>query len=403
MKRILMVIDAYYPTDIRLKKEIDSLLSNQIKITLACYRREGEAVKENLDGLEVVRTEEVITSRKKGFIDIRNAITFVNKPIWELLNSLKNQHFDAVHAHDLSVSNTALKFAKSIDAVSVFDMHENYPEALVIWFEWRKSPLIRLKNKLFFNYNTWIKREKEMSQSFDHIIAVVDEMKDRLMALYGLPTQKLTIVSNTEPKALFDTVPDESIQNYKEKTIVYVGGIGPHRGIDTAIEGMKILKDFGLEFKMVIVGSGVQDNITYLKQLAVKLGIEDRVEFTGQLPYRQAIAYMKGAFLNMIPHHSNPHTDNTIPHKLFQIFNSEYPLIVSSCMPLKRIVEEYDSGIVFEAGDPESFALKVKWASENPEKLIEMTKNGHKAVHEGRYNWETDAKVLQAMYNRILD
>jgi glycosyltransferase involved in cell wall biosynthesis len=135
--------------------------------------------------------------------------------------------------------------------------------------------------------------------------------------------------------------------------------------------------------------------------LSVSSGIEDRVEFTGQLPYKQAIAYMKGAFLNIIPHHSNPHTDNTIPHKLFQIFNSEYPLMVSSCRPLKRIVEKYEAGLVFQAGDPKSFADQVMWAEENPAALQFMTARGKLAV-EKEFNWEHDAQVLRDLYSRIL-
>ena len=68
---------------------------------------------------------------------------------------------------------------------------------------------------------------------------------------------------------------------------------------------------------------------------------------------------MQTTDINIIPHLANDHTDNTIPHKLFQIMMSKSLLLVSSCKPLKRIVEKYDCGVVFKADDVNDFTDKV--------------------------------------------
>src|SRR5690606_97873 len=88
-------------------------------------------------------------------------------------------------------------------------------------------------------------------------------------------------------------------------------------------------------------------------------GIEDYVEFKGHVPFNQVPSYMKVSDINLVPHNSNSHTDNTIPHKLFQIMILKCNLLVSSCKPLKRIVSETKSGYIFKADDSGSFAEKV--------------------------------------------
>lgn len=394
-----MVLDAPFPPDIRLKKEIPVLVGDGFEVDLLCYRRAGEKHLEEWNGCKIIRSQKSVGKLRKTLIDIYNSMFFSNPLIKRELKKISNQ-YQIVHVHDLPVSRTVLSFAKQRGLTTVLDMHENYPEALKIWFSWRKGFVIRLKNSLFFTYNKWFKREREMVNAFDRVIAVVDEMKERLVDIHGVPAEKIVVVSNTEPKDLYRNISSQS-STVASKNIVYVGGIGPHRGLDTAVEAMPHILKQVPDARLVIVGSGNPDNINHLKNLAAKNHVSDAVKFTGQLPFEEAISYMQQAFLNIIPHHSNAHTDNTIPHKLFQMLNSNYPVMVSSCKPLKRIVEEYNAGVVYKAGDASDFASKVVWSVNHPQELFQMSQQGHKAVQEGRYNWETDAEVLRTFYNTL--
>ncbi len=399
MVRILMVLDGHYPTDLRLEKQIPVLLEAGYEVTLVCYRRHGESTEESLNGLKVIRTKMAVTHTLQGYIDILNALFFINIPIRNALNSLKGE-FDAVHVHDLPVSNTALSWAEKKNITTVFDVHENYPDALAIWFAWRKSILVKLKNRLFFNYRIWMRREERMIHRFDHIIAIIDEMRDRIIQKHGVLPEKLSVVSNTEPKGRFDGDKVIDVES-GPLDIVYVGGVGPHRGLDVAIAAMPEILKFNSDFKLVVVGSGNPDNMNHLQKIASDMGVLKKVEFTGRKPFGEALGYMKGAFMNIIPHLKIPQTDNGIPHKLFQIMNSKYPLMVSSCEPLKRIVQAENCGLVFEAGNPKDFAEQIIWAFEHPRELKLMTENARNAIQFGRWNWEYDAAELLKLYQNI--
>jgi len=398
--KVLMLLDGPYEGDFRLKKEVDTLMEGGYHVTVVCYRT-GKKTLESVDGnLRLLRTNKIINHKRAGFIDILNSMFFINFEIRNRLSDL-DEEFDVVHVHDLPLAYTGLQYARKHGCPCILDLHENYPEALKIWFTWRKNPFVRLKNQLFFNYSRWFERERKMVNEFDQIIAVVEEMKDRLIDIHRVNESNVAVVSNTEPKDLF--LPIETAKQTKQKfQIVYVGGIGPHRGLQISIEAMPQIVSNHPNVELVIIGSGNSDTIGHLKDLVKKSGVEAHVRFTGRLPFEEALEYMRGAGMNIIPHLKNNHTDNTIPHKLFQIMNSEFPLLVSSCNPLKRIVEEHDAGLVFEAGSPSSFAAQIDYSIHHQEELKAKAKNAHDAVQNKGLNWERDAIRLLGVYDGLL-
>lgn len=399
--KVLMILDSYFPSDIRVRKEFTAIIDAGYDVTLLCYRKKGEKRKETILGCNIIRSSASISSFHKGLIDMFNALFFINPVLNKELNRL-GEKYDVIHVHDLPLANTALRFGEKHGMKTILDLHENYPEALKVWFAWRKGSLVNLKNKIFFNYRWWRRYERKMVPRFDSVLAVVDEMKSRIIADNEVDGSNVTVISNTGPKDIFDSTTTQK-NEFESNHIIYVGGIGPHRGLDTCIRGMAVLQEKNFDYNLIIVGSGNRDNINYLKEVAKEKNVYNRVKFTGQIPFQQALKYMQTAFLNVIPHSRNGHTDNAVPHKLFQIMNSGYPLMVSSSAPLKRIVTQHDAGVVFEADNPTDFAQKVIWADENKSTLRKFVKNARDTVQNKGLNWETDAKKLVRLYDSLCE
>lgn len=395
-----MVLDGFFPFDIRVEKESSALLKAGYEVVVICYRNEGQKEVERKDGLEIIRTSAVITTKRKGIADIIRSVFGRNVILYSLVKKHASRAV-ALHAHDLPVFKTAWIVAKKNNIPVVLDLHENFPEGILTWFSWRKEKWIQIKNRIFFDYNAWLKKEHFAVHQADKVIAVVEEMRDRVVRVHGVEPEKVVIVSNTEPKDLYDQR-ELPTRGNPSKDIVYVGSIGPHRGLDTAIKAMPSILSSDSEVRLVVVGSGNLDTINYLKNLTLDLGVEDSVVFTGQVPYNEALRWMVGAFLNIIPHHSNGQNESTIPHKLFQIFLSGYPLLVSSCAPFQRIVGGNAAGLVFRAGDEDDFADKVKWALHNPDAVKQMVEMGRKLVLENGYDWASDAHRLVNLYDELL-
>ncbi|MDG1158506.1 MAG: glycosyltransferase family 4 protein [Flavobacteriales bacterium] len=402
--RIGMVLDAVYPNDVRLQKEMSALHAAGFEVHLLCGTRPGLPTEEFIDGAFVFRAEIYMDTKSKGWRDIFSAVRFVNKPFERAMMAwVKEKNIEVLHIHDLPLAKTGKRVADHFGIPWVLDLHENYPEGLKTWFEWRTSPLIRLKNRLFFGYNRWLKYERWAVQHAPKIIAVVEEMAERLVSFHGAKAERIHVVSNTESVEFiknFEAGEELHLLPKEKFNITYVGGMGPHRGLDTAIKAMPEILQALPQAQLNLVGSGNIDVLDKLKALVNELKLQEKVKFYGQRPFKEVVHFMKSSEVNIIPHVQNEHTNNTIPHKLFQIMMSGAPLLVSDCQPLARIVKQSDGGYIFEASNPHDFAKKVLEMHQNPQKTAEKTKNALISV-ENEFNWEKTVEVLFGVYGGI--
>ncbi len=397
-----MLLNAPYPADIRVKKETQALLAAGYEIFLLCLRKKGEARQQDFEGLHVVRIDAGKNNYGLAFWDIVMSLNFIHPRFKaRARNLIKTEDIRLVHVHDLPLAGTALSLKKELTITVVLDMHENYPEALKTWFKWKRNPIVLLKNYLFLNPERWQRFEKQACHQADYIIAVVDEMKSRVVREHSIAPEKITVVTNTEDKTFAQQPLDDSVyQNLKGKFILtYSGGIGPHRGVDTAIRGMQWLTS-NPKIQLAIVGSGSRSVMKSLHSLVRALQL-NKVHFLGYQPFSKFYSYMKIASVNVIPHQSNGHTNNTVPHKFFQGMMAGKPLLVSSSAPLKRLAEKYQSGLVFEAGNDRDFARKVEELFGNESFSMALGENGRVATLIGKLNWDEDQHHLVNLYKKM--
>lgn len=318
---------------------------------------------------------------------------------------IEENNIDVLHVHDLPLAKTAFLAAKKHRLKTVLDLHENYPAALMTWFSWRKNPVIRFKNKMFFSYQRWRHYESRIVKKYNVVIAVVDEMKQRLIAQHNLDENSVVIVPNAEKKEFANNFKNDTPDYFQDKkdrfVISYVGGFGPHRGLHTAILGMvEVIKEVPNAL-LVLVGPSNKDVRSHLENLVKENNLEAHVEIRGREPFKNVVNIMKSSALNVIPHISNEHTESAVPHKFFQILLSGKPLLVSDCAPMKRLVIDYGIGNHFESENPSSFAKATIDIHTNYEKALEKAKKGNHESLNGELNWEFTSKNLVHLYDNL--
>ncbi|MCK6617532.1 MAG: glycosyltransferase family 4 protein [Cyclobacteriaceae bacterium] len=397
-----MLLNAPYPADVRIRKEASALHAAGHRIHLLCLRRNDEPYQDTSDGITITRIDAGKNNVALAFWDSVMAMTFIH-PLFKQKTAgwIAANKIDVLHVHDLPLAGTALAIKKKINIPVIADFHENYPDALQVWFEWKKNPLAHLKNVLFMNPARWKKHEAITVNQADYVIAVVDEMRNRLISEYQADSNKIIVVTNSEDQSFLQQPLDSAIyKEYAGKFIVaYTGGIGPHRGVDTAIAAMQYLKDKNVV--LIIAGFGNETVIKNLHNLADELGVAQQVHFLGKQPFTRFYSLMHFADVNIIPHKSTPHTDNTIPHKLFQGMMAGKPMLVSSSAPLKRIIEKTKAGLVFTAGDAKDLSEKITQLAHDKTLCQQLGQNGVRATTEGGMNWETDRQFLLQLYQQL--
>ena len=230
-------------------------------------------------------------------------------------------------------------------------------------------------------------------------------MKDRIVADTLIDESKVTVITNSEKKdfvANFNTIEDSFFKAHKGQFIIsYVGGFGPHRGLQTAVEGMQEVAKQIPNALLALIGPANTDVKNYLENLIDTFNVRENVLIYESQPFEKVVKIMQSSAINTIPHISNLHTESTIPHKLFQILLSKKPILVSDCAPLKRIIKTNAVGFIFKAGNANSFAEEVLKIYENYSEANLKAEKGFDLAFNGSLNWEHTEKKLLHLYNNL--
>lgn len=398
---IFMLLYLKYP-DIRVEKEVKSLLKKGYSITIMAANDGNQAEITTEGNLTIYRPHEWSYSCLwTGFHYFWGSINFVNKWVLKKCQEyISDKHFDVIHVHDLRLVKVGVLLAKQFNMKVIADLHENYPAAIKSYVMDNSIKSI-IRRYSVDRYSRWVAYERQILQEVDAVIAVVDEAKTRIVRDCKISPEKVYVVSNTESMNSFGKMSiDTAIaNNYKGKFIIsYIGGVDFHRGLDTVVKAMPQILKKKTNAILLIVGGKDDHCERSLKALAKSCGVEDKVKFLGRIPFSQVPSYIAASDVGIISQFASEHANYTVPHKLFQYMVLGKPVIVSDCYPLKRIVSEYDCGLVFKSND--SVSLGECFAK--PVDSDRLGINALNAVRE-KYNWEEDEQRLFTLYSSLMN
>jgi len=392
-----------FPPDIRVEKEISALCAKGHRISLLAPHVPRNAPQE-----EMLHNDQVTIRRahidNPNLFERLSQIFFLEYPNWTAhLSEFIHQYSpDALHVHDLYLLPTSLRIGRSAGLPVIADLHENIPAARRAYRSTLKT-LDKFISAVAFNYTIWSWHEARALRKCAKIIVVVPEAAQRLYK-YGIPKDRIVVVSNTEDETTFQLKPNsidsEIVRQFSSNwTVSYIGGIGPHRGLDTTIRAIPQAAKKISNLRLLIVGVKKDDRKKLLNLIKTN-GAENWVEVIEWQPFDRIKSYILASQVCLVPHNNFEHTQTTVPHKLFQYMICGKPVLVSSCKPLARIVTETQSGLVFEANNCKDLAHKLLEFYQNPEKSDRLGKNGYLAAT-GLYSWYHDAKRLTNMYRSL--
>ncbi len=385
--KILMVLEREFPSDVRVEKEIKTLLEAGHQIELACYTREGRVEREERNGYVVHRKpiSSFIYKTSVGCLKFPFYFNFWRKYLSEILSQ---SSFDVIHIHDLPLAQVGMEMRTIFNLRSVLDLHENWPALLNV-----SAHIHTFWGRLLSSDRQWRKYERRYVSLMDRVVVVAQEMKDRLIAAGA--KNMFFVVPNTVSVDIYEGIERNPDPDFI--TLFYAGGLNYYRGIQVAIEAMARLKKHS-NLRFQIVGSGRHEEV--LKQLTKQLQLEESVLFLGWKSQRKVYELLNQADIAIIPHLRNEHSDNTSPNKIFQYMLAGIPVVSSDCVYLKNIIEETGAGVYYQNTSSQDLADKIETLLGNAPLRKEMGQKGIEAVHE-KYNWENTVTELVRLYREL--
>lgn len=395
--RIGMILNAGFPPDIRVEKEIHALLASH-DVFLLCTKRSGEADTEFFSGLRITRVFSGLQRRLASY----QLMTSCYSERWknEIHRFIGANQLEALHVHDLPLAGTALDAARSHSIPIVLDLHEDYPALLteIKKTSWSRIPSVGVLGVRLASIPKWKQYEQRVVSAVDAVIAVVDESQARISDL-GVEPSKIFLVPNygpVVPMAKADQPPEGN-----RVTAVYVGGFDRARDLQTVIDAASLLANRGcdgLNFRLV---GGSRRDIALLERYAFRKRLAiDKISFHKWIDRDLVERILDHSQIGLVPHVKSPHTDSTIPHKLFQYMTAQLPVVASNCVPLERIVSDSRCGVIYESGNSESLAACLEELYRNPDQRKRMGDAGLFAT-QMKYNWIASARVLLKAYQQL--
>lgn len=387
-----------FPPDIRVEKEARALSAVGHQVLIVCSQSSDRSSESQWEGCRVKRVPALPLLLKKLNSLIRQ-VSF-HDWYWDRAVSqfLQEEKAEVLHVHDLPMVGTALSLGKRYGIPVVADLHENYPAALKYY---RMHPYWRQRTLGFLEAPPrWEAYEHRCALAAERVLVVVDEARTRLIEA-GIPAEKVVVIENTPDVNFFSSLPldEEIIAQYRNEFVIsYIGGFGgKHRGLDTVIEAMPAIRKEIPNARLLLVGKGSIKPL--LEKMVAERSLNGRVTFIDWQPFEKVPSYVALSAICLVPHQSNPHTEATSPHKLFQYMLMGKPVVVSTCKPLRRVVEETGSGLIFQAGNSDSLARTVVQLKDE-EMRRRLGEAGQRAVLK-KYNWGQTSRKLLRVYEQL--
>jgi glycosyltransferase involved in cell wall biosynthesis len=196
---------------------------------------------------------------------------------------LKNGDFDIVHIHSpFGVGKAGMRYAKKHDIPVVATMHSQY-----------KKDFLKETHNCKWLSNLLLRKVMKVFNSCDECWAVNKNVAEIYHKEYGAFTLPIVHNNGTDLKYIEDSnFIKELHKKYNiekdERIFLFVGRLTVLKNIDFIVKSLKLVKDKGLKFKMLFVGSGPDEN--KLKELIHELKLDNEVLLLGKIMDRNEIA-----------------------------------------------------------------------------------------------------------------
>ena len=388
--RICKVWDSEYPWDVRAQKVALSLTRAGHEVHLVARNRDGRPCLESREEATVHR----MAPLPLGGAGLNRASMFPAffNPRWvRLIRSVASEtEADVIVCRDLPLAPTSLFVGRLLSLPVVLDMAENYPAMIEAVWVHRRHRLLDwvVRNPAAVRWvEHWVIRRA------DHIVVVVEESRDRLVAM-GVPESRITVVLNTPldrriPSSAGGAPPTPPLK------LVYIGILEAPRGLEVVMEALARCRELTVPVQCSIVGDGRDRSL--LVEKARTLGLTDReVRFHGRLPYEEALQVVQSSHAGIVPHLANASWHSTIPNKLFDYMSAGIPVITSDAKPAARIVSETACGEVYGSSDPAGLVDAIRRLCDQSRRE-RLGKAGRRAVLE-KFRWSKDgARFVEAV------
>jgi glycosyltransferase involved in cell wall biosynthesis len=199
---------------------------------------------------------------------------------------------------------------------------------------------------------------------------LIDFYKER-----GFDQRKLFLVPSTVDTERFNTTSDSM---FSFEYILYCGSLTILKdGVNILIKCFASISEKYPEINLVLIGKGdsVEDEIM-IKDLVVKLNLDKRVIFLGQMSRTLIPPYLKNAKVLALARPESIVANAGFPSKLTEYLATGNPVVVTKVGEIPAYLKDNETAFLAEPGNIDSFTDKLVFVLNNYEFAQEVGRKG---------------------------
>ncbi|MDI6750892.1 MAG: glycosyltransferase, exosortase A system-associated [Rhodocyclaceae bacterium] len=303
---------------------------------------------------------------------------------------------DILHAHSPVLNAIpALRVGRRLGIPVVYEIRAFWEDAAVDHGTTREGSLrYRLTRKL----ETWV------LQRVAHAFTICEGLRQDILAR-GIPAEKVTVIPNAVDIENFQLsgAPDPALKtrlSLDGTTVIgFIGSFYAYEGLDLLLEAFPAMLACRPDLRILLVGGGPQE--ASLKEQAERLGIADKVVFTGRVPHQEVSRYYDLIDLLVYPRHSMRLTELVTPLKPLEAMAQGRIFVASDVGGHKELIRDGETGRLFKAGDAGALAAAVEDMLSRREQWPAYRAAGRRFVEQER-NWRNSVANYQRVYEVLV-
>ncbi|GEC94046.1 MAG: hypothetical protein RLZZ220_2499 [Pseudomonadota bacterium] len=240
----------------------------------------------------------------------------------------------------------------------------------------------------------------------DHVFTICEGLRRDIVAR-GIPDARVTVIPNAVDVENFQVsgskdaaLPLRQELGLEGKTVLgFVGSFYAYEGLDLLLDAFPGLLASRPELRVLLVGGGPQD--ANLKAQAERLGVADKVIFTGRVPHASVSLYYDLIDLLIYPRHSMRLTELVTPLKPLEAMAQGHLFVASDVGGHQELIRDGETGRLFAAGNPGALVAAVNDMLDHREKWPAMRAAGRRFVEDVR-NWKNSVANYRKVYDQLL-
>ena len=312
------------------------------------------------------------------------AVIPISSFIDQLLPPLK---LDVIHAHHpILLGQAAANKAQELNLPFIFTFHTRYRE----YSHYFPLPQEIVQEFLKGAIDHWL---MDFMRKCQHIVVPTPSMRQVLENDYGLRERVSVIPTGIDLKpykqADGEAIRAENDWNGK-RIMVSVGRMAQEKNWPTLLEAGAIAMQKHKDLYFILIGDGPDRDD--LEDLTFELGIADRVEFTGKLPFEEVPGYLKAA--DFFGFSSVTETQGLVS---LEALAAGLPVIAIDATGTRDVVEDNKVGLLTENNGQALAAAMDRLLSEDD--LMNRFR-GAALAHAASFDIMTQAKKLLEVYQQ---